>query len=65
MRRISVMGGYSTSSGITVERFLCDNPLDINPRTKQKRRIPDYMEEIRNKISQHIENIIKGINPVK
>ncbi len=64
-RRTSMMGGYSTGPGISVERFLCDNPLDMKPRTKQKRKIPDYMMEIRNKVHKQIENIIKAIEPVR
>lgn len=58
--------GYKRSS-TTIQgeslRFLCDNPLLMNPKTTQKRRIPEYMKNIQNRIYYYIEEIIEKIQP--
>lgn len=65
--RVGVTAGYRASTAgplETVERMLCDNPLQLNPKTKQKRRIPTYMEEISAKMLDRIQKIVKAVNPV-
>lgn len=50
----------STSNTTTVVRTICDNPLDLKPKTKQKRKVPEYLEKNRDKISLYIIKIIKS-----
>lgn len=55
----------TTGDDVTVERILCDNPLDITPRMNQNRLIPQYMESTMNSIFKHIENIIDTTTTVR
>jgi hypothetical protein len=48
----------TTGDNITVERILCDNPLDVTPKTAQQRKIPLYLQTTRNQIFAHIEKIL-------
>ena len=58
--------GYSTAPQITtVIRVLCDDPLTVNAKTNQKREIPKYMVETKEKIKKHIESILAETQPVK
>ena len=60
--------GYKTTTAVSVEsieRILCDNPLELSPRTKQQRKIPDYMEDGKNKLFAHIAKILKDTSPTK
>ena len=59
--------GYPQSSTGDIEvvkRVICDDPLDLIPKIKQKRDIPTYLEETKDKILNHIENIIKRTEPI-
>lgn len=58
--------GYRSSTGPieTVQRVLCDNPLELNPKTRRNRIIPEYMEQIRDEILSGMEKILKAVNPV-
>jgi len=54
--------GYKTTTAAleeNIQRTLCDNPLQLSPRTKQQRKIPDYMEDSKNKLFAHIAKILK------
>lgn len=60
--------GYQSSTTgplVTVVRMLCDNPLELNPKTEQKRRIPEYMIKTREKILYYIEEMLKEIKAVQ
>ena len=59
-------GYITTSTGQieSVERTMCDNPLDLTPRTDRRRKLPKYMEETDKKIIEHIAKILKSTNPV-
>lgn len=60
--------GYrTTTSGPleSVQRLMCDNPLDLAPRTSQQRKIPDYMEDTMNKLIKQIEKILKNTKPTR
>lgn len=62
IKKVKRTAGYQSSSTgpvITVVRTLCDDPLVLNPKTSQNRRIPTYMIKTRDKILQHIEQILK------
>lgn len=68
MRTVRGTAGYKTSTRTpvkTIERLLCDNPLQLSPKTDQQRRIPDYMEETRKKIRQRITSILRVTKPVR
>jgi hypothetical protein len=61
-------GGYqtiTTGDNVTVERILCDNPLDITPRTTQHRQVPGYLQSTRDKIFEQIERILISTTPVQ
>ena len=62
----SLTVGYTATTGpfSPVERYLCDNPLDVTPRFNQRRKIPDYMIGIRNRIYVLIGDIVKNLTPV-
>jgi hypothetical protein len=67
-KQVKGTAGYESSSTgpvITVVRTLCDNPLGLNPKTDQKRKIPDYMVKTRKKILRHIEQVLKETKAVK
>jgi len=55
----------TTGDNVTVERILCDNPLDIIPRTSQNRTVPEYMETTQNNIFKHIEKILNCVTAVQ
>jgi len=60
--------GYQTTTtgnNVTVERILCDNPLDMKPKTKQNRTIPKYLAETRDRIFKSIESILSSTRLVK
>lgn len=59
--------GYHTTvtgSVESVNRLICDNPLDVVPKTNQKREVPEYLESTKNSIMNHIEAILKNITPL-
>jgi len=59
-------GYYSTSTGEvrSVERIICDNPLQVKPKITQNRKIPEYMIKTQTKIHQSIMGIVKNITPI-
>jgi len=64
IREQRITSGYrTTTTGIQdkVIRIICDDPFALSPRTDQKRKIPDYMEDTKEKILTHIERILKAI----
>jgi len=67
-RRTRHVGGYQTDSTDDIEviaRTLCDDPLSMNPKTCQNRRIPLYLAESKDKVFIMIEYILKAIEPKK
>ena len=67
VKKVKGTAGYQSSSTgpvVSVVRTLCDDALVLNPKTNQNRRIPDYMIKTRDKILQHIEQILREITPV-
>lgn len=52
-------GSSTTGPVISVIRTLCDNPMDLSPRTSQKRRVPEYMKATRDKIVKQIQGILQ------
>lgn len=67
-RKTTITGtaGYGSSTGPieTVQRVLCDNPLELNPKTRRNRIIPRYMEQIRDEILSRMEKILKAVTPI-
>jgi hypothetical protein len=58
-------GYVSTTAPITtVVRLLCDNPLDLTPRYRQNRGIPDYMQDTQASIIRHIQSMLRDLKPV-
>ena len=44
-----------------VIRIICDNPYDINPKIKQERQIPEYLEKTKIYILNEIKQIIRNL----
>ena len=68
IKQLKGTAGYQSSSTrpvVTVVRTLCDDPLVLNPKTNQNRRIPSYMTKTRDKILEHVEQILKETEAVK
>jgi len=55
----------TTGDNVTVERILCDNPLDVRPKTDQKRRIPQYLQTTRDRVFVIIEQILNNSTAVQ
>ncbi|NQT56645.1 MAG: hypothetical protein HQ551_10495 [Desulfobacteraceae bacterium] len=55
----------TTGDNVTVERILCENPLDVRPRTTQNRKIPDYLLTTRDRIFGLIEKILSSSKAVR
>jgi len=50
--------GYSTSGNIPiVRRVLCDDPLSLNPKTKQNRELVDYCTDMLDKVKSEISRM--------
>jgi hypothetical protein len=67
IRMVRHTAGYSTTATgevSSVTRVICENPLDVTPRTIQNRRIPEYMQLTQTKVVTHIEAILKTISPI-
>lgn len=63
----SLTEGYTTTAAGPfgpIERYLCDNPLDVTPRFTQQRKIPDYMTDTQKRIHKLIGEIVKNLTPV-
>jgi len=61
-------GGYqtiTTGDNVTVERILCDNPLDVRPKTSQNRKVPEYLEKTRDRVFALVEETLKNSTVVK
>lgn len=60
---ISETRGYSSTSKniTTVKRYICDNPLTLNPSINQKRELIPYCEKILKKIKKSISQISENI----
>lgn len=59
----SLTHGYSSTSSTVVDkiiRTLCDNPLDLNPRFQQDRKIPDYLDKTLNRTIKSIKEILNA-----
>lgn len=61
----------SSTGKITVGAYsvgkltLCDDPYELKMEMKRARTIPEYMHEIKFKVLEHIEKILKATNPVR
>jgi hypothetical protein len=55
----------TTGDNVTVERILCENPLDVRPRISQNRKIPDYLQTTRDRIFVLIEKILSSSTAVR
>ena len=55
----------TTGPTVSVERLLCKDPLSLTPEPDRRRKIPDYLEETREKIRNAIEDIVRAILPTK
>ncbi|HUU08980.1 MAG TPA: Cthe_2314 family HEPN domain-containing protein [Phycisphaerae bacterium] len=49
----------------TVVRLLCDNPLALTPKYRQKRQVPGYMLDTQDKIICRIQSILRDLKPVR
>jgi len=59
--------GYeSTTTGptVSVERTICDNPMQLTPSISQGRRVPKYLVATRNKILRTMTDIVRSIEPM-
>ena len=60
--------GYeSTTTGPTfsVERTICDDPMQLTPSISQARRVPQYLATTRGKMIKAMIDIIRSVEPVK
>lgn len=60
---VMVTAAYSTSSApiLTTRRIICDDPLQINPRTRQNRELLDYCTKTREAIEQCLINVVNTL----
>ena len=66
-KTVKETAGYNTTSTTGVEsvrRYICDDPLVLTPKIDQKREVPGYLEKTQKQISDHIEVIVKNLNPI-
>ena len=60
--------GYGTTATRpfeSVQRIICDNPLVAKPSIKQKRKVPEYLQDSSDKLLKQISKILKNIIPIK
>jgi cell fate (sporulation/competence/biofilm development) regulator YlbF (YheA/YmcA/DUF963 family) len=68
VRTVRGTTGYRSASSSVIQevvRTICDNPLVATPKTSQNRLIPQYMEDTKESILKHVEDIVKNITFVR